>query len=244
MEPVMPQQQPGDFDLVGIVRQATARIDGVTVIDFADLGATPPEVRKAGHMLAAVNAVADFGLQLFEACDVYLARRINEQLVKNQGPDADGALDLSLGDTARRIAADADVSVWDELHLAARRDILTTAARTLAVAQRQYSPTVDDAADIGGMIGNSFAIAGNLWVSADQELTAAADDWENVPMVPDQVNGPPLATSPTNALAARKVADYDSQELLANAAILVMASRVLELNRTGGWNQFLQASLS
>jgi hypothetical protein len=120
-----------DVDLSKLVREAAAGMDGVTVVDFADLGVLPPEARKATHILAAVNAVADFLTQLTEACDIYLARRIAAQLAETP-PDGDGGLDLSLGETATRIAADAGPTGWDELQVHGRRDILTTCAQRLA----------------------------------------------------------------------------------------------------------------
>lgn len=97
-------------------RSSKAGLDGVTVVDFADLGVLPPEARKAAHILAAVNAVADFLTQLTEACDIYLARRIAAQLAETP-PDGDGGLDLSLGETATRIATDADPAGWDKLQV-------------------------------------------------------------------------------------------------------------------------------
>ncbi|MER5323167.1 hypothetical protein [Streptosporangium roseum] len=59
-----------DVDLSKLVREVAAGMDGVTVVDFADLGVLPPEARKAAHILATVNAVADFLAQLTEACDI------------------------------------------------------------------------------------------------------------------------------------------------------------------------------
>jgi hypothetical protein len=114
-----------DVDLSKLVREAAAGMDGVTVVDFADLGVLPPEARKATHILA------DFLTQLTEACDIYLARRIAAQLAETP-PDGDGGLDLSLGETATRIAADAGPTGWDELQVHGRRDILTTCAQRLA----------------------------------------------------------------------------------------------------------------
>jgi hypothetical protein len=94
------------------------------------------------------------------------------------------------------------------------------------------------------MIGTAFSIGGNLWVLADKELTEAGDGFEQVRMLPDSVDLPPRASSPTNQRAAKVVADFDGASLLANAAILLMAAQVIELNATGGWEKFLQENLS
>ncbi|TMR22486.1 hypothetical protein ETD86_11620 [Nonomuraea turkmeniaca] len=226
-----------------MVREAAAGMDGVTVVDFADLGVLPPEARKAAHILAEVNAVADFLAQLTEACDIYLARRIAAQLAETS-PDGDGGLDLSLGETATRIAADADPAAWDELQMHARRDILTTCAQRLATVQQRHLPDTPEArANLAKMIGNTFAIGGNLWVFADKELMEAGDGFEQVRMLPDSVDLPPRASSPTNQHAAKVVADFDGVSLLANAAILLMVAQVIELNATGGWDEFLQENL-
>ncbi|HUR03168.1 MAG TPA: hypothetical protein VM347_11550 [Nonomuraea sp.] len=233
-----------DVDLSKLVREAAVGMDGVAVVDFADLGVLPPEARKAAHILAAVNAVADFLAQLTEACHVYLARRIAAQLAETS-PNGDGGLDLSLGETAMRIAADADPAGWNELHVHGRRDILTTCAQHLATVQHRHLPDIPEArADLAGMIGNTFSIGGNLWVLADKELTEAGDGFEQVRMLPDSVDLPPQASSPTNQRAAKVVADFDGVSLLANAAILLMVAQVIELNATGGWEEFLQENLS
>ncbi|MFF3443531.1 hypothetical protein [Streptosporangium sp. NPDC002721] len=133
------------------------------MVDFADLGTLPPEARKAAHILAAVNVVADFLAQITEACDIYLARRISAQLAETQ-PDDDGGLDLSLDKVAEQIAADADPDGWEEIHPHGRRDILTTCAQRLATVQRQHLPDKPETwEEVAQMIGSPFPIAGNLW---------------------------------------------------------------------------------
>ena len=78
---------------------------------------------------------------------------------------------------------------------------------------------------------------------ADQELQAAGPAFERVRMLPDSVDLPPRESSPTNQRAAKIVADFDVVSLLANAAILLMVAQTIELNATGGWEQFLQENL-
>jgi len=232
-----------EVDLHQLVREAAAGIDGVTVVDFADLGTLPPEARKAAHILAAVNVVADFLAQITEACDVYLARRISAQLAETS-PDDGGGLDLSLGEVAKQIAADADPDGWEGIHSHGRRDILTTCARRLATVQHRHLPDTPEArAEVAGMIGTPFSIAGNLWVFADRELTEAGAGYEQVEMLPDSVDLPPRDTSPTNQHAATVVAGFDAVSLLANAAILLMVAQVIELNATGEWEQFLHENV-
>ncbi|WP_329431088.1 hypothetical protein OG339_48860 (plasmid) [Streptosporangium sp. NBC_01495] len=232
-----------DFDLNELVRQVTAGMDGVTVVDFADLGTLPPEARKAAHILGAVNVVADFLGQITEACGIYLARWISTQLAETQ-PDGDGALDLSLETVAEQIAADADPAGWEEIHPHGRRDILTTCAQRLATVQRRHLPDEPETGEeVAQMIGNPFPIAGNLWMLASRELKEAGDDYEQVRMLPDSVDLPPRESSPTNQHAAKVVADFDAVSLLANAAILLMVAQVIELNATGEWTEFLEENL-
>jgi hypothetical protein len=233
-----------DFDLSKLVHEAAAGMDGVRVVDFADLGTLPPEARKAAHILASVNVVADFLAQLTEACDVYLARRIAAQLAGTR-PDGDGGLDLSLGEVAKQIAADADPAGWEEIHLHGQRDILTTCAQRLATVQHRHLPDKPGTrADVAQMIGDTFSIGGNLWVLADKELQEAGPAFERVRMLPDSVDLPPRGSSPTNQRAAEVARDFDVVSLLANAAILLMVAQTIELNATGGWEQFLQENLS
>ncbi|SDM71416.1 hypothetical protein [Nonomuraea jiangxiensis] len=169
-----------------------------------------------------------------------MLHRIAAQLAETQ-PDADGALDLSLGDTAKQIAADADITVWEDLRPYGRRDILTTCAQRLATIQHRHPADEPEArAVVVEMIGSPFAVGGNLWVLADKELQQAGRAFEQVKMLPDNVDLSPCATSPTNQHAAKIVGDVDAVSLLANAAILLMVAQVIELNATGGWDQFLQ----
>ncbi|MFI6793956.1 hypothetical protein ACIBG4_42140 [Nonomuraea sp. NPDC050383] len=136
--------------------------------------------------------------QLTEVCDVYLARRIAARFAETR-PDGDGGLDLSLGEVAERIAADADPAGWEEIHLHGRRDILTACAQRLAAVQHRHLPDKPETrADVTKMIRDTFSIGGNLWVLADEELREAGSAFERVRMLPDSVDQSPRGSSPTN----------------------------------------------
>lgn len=232
---------PDDFDLNALIRQIAAGQEGVHVVDVADLGTLPPEMRKAAHTLGAVNALIDHRQQLVEAADVYLARRIATQLAETP-PDDGGGVDLSLDGTARQLAADADITAWEALSPNGLRDILTISAQWLAANQHRYLPNAPETrAEIAGMLGDKHSR--DLWMLADEELTKSGDASDQVQMIPDNPELPPLSTSPTNQAAAEIVANYDVLVVLVTAAFLHMAGRVLELNATEAWNEFLQAHL-
>ncbi|WP_018685387.1 hypothetical protein [Actinokineospora enzanensis] len=232
---------PDDFDLTALIRQVAAGHDGVHVVDVADLGGLPPEMRKAAHTLGAVNALINYRQQLIEAADVYLARRIATQLAETP-PDEGGGADLSLDSTARKLATDADLNAWKELSPNGLRDILTLSAQWLATTQHRYLPDAPETrAEVAGMLGDKYSL--DLWKLADEELTNAGDAYDQAQMIPDNPEQPPLSTSPTNQAAAEIVAAADVLDVLVTAAFLHMAGRALELNATEAWNEFLQALL-
>ncbi|GAA3603718.1 hypothetical protein GCM10022419_105300 [Nonomuraea rosea] len=172
--------------------------DNLHVVDFAELGALPPQARKAGHQLAAATAAMELVTSFHEIGTYHLAATIAAAYEQAGGAD-DGGLDLDLDGAAAATAADSDlIELWEAAQTGARRDLVASLAQLLALTRRRRDL---DADDVAAMIGK-HAGPGRLWMLAERQLddaAAAGRDWEREPMLPDAPHLPALATTSGSA---------------------------------------------
>ncbi|MDP4511804.1 hypothetical protein [Nonomuraea turcica] len=185
-----------DLDLAALVRELAAEHgDNLHVVDFAELGALPPQVRKAGHQLAAATAAMELVTSFHEIGTYHLAETIAAAYEQASGADDGGGLELDLDGAATATAADPDLTeLWEAAQTGARRDLVASLAQLLALTRRRRGL---DADDVAAMIG-SHAHPGRLWMLAERQLDDAAAsgrDLEREPMLPDASHLPALATS-------------------------------------------------
>lgn len=236
---------PENIDLAAIVREAAAGHPNVQVVDFADLGQLPPEVRRAGHMIAQAEGAMSLVVSFHEAATYYLARTIAAAYKQAGGADDEGGVDLDLDTAAGDTADDPDVrQLWEQALPGARRDLVASVAQLLALTRRRRGVAQDE---VARMIGQ-YAGAGHTWRLAEQQLddaVAAGRDWQSEPMLPDGPHLPALASSPVSVQAERVVTNVgnDARVILVNAAILVAVATVVETNATGNWEALLSVAL-
>ena len=233
-----------DFDLLDLVRRAAAEHgqDDIAVLDFADLGQLPPQLRKAGHMMAQAMSAMDLITSFHEIATHHLASTIALALHHAGGADAGGGVDIEIDTAAQATAEDPELlKLWESARPGARRDLLASLAQLLAVTRRRRRA---EESHVAAMIGD-HADAGRLWMLAERQLddaAAAGRDWETEPMLPDAPHLPALASSPVSVAAERATTDAEVNDhhLRLGAAVLLDVATVIETNATGRWKELLR----
>jgi hypothetical protein len=230
-------------DLATLIRQAAARHgDGnIRVVDFADMGELPPELRRAGHIVAQTMGAMDLVATFHEVTTYHLARHIADVLVLAGRADSEGGVDIDVDTVATTTAADPDLlELWKTARPGARRDLLASLVQLLTLTRRRRGIEKDQ---VAAMIGQ-HAMPGQLWTRAEHQLedaVAAGRGWEDEPMLPDGPQLPALTSSPVSVAAEQLVTsgNVDGFHLRSGAAVLLVAATVLETNATGRWSELL-----